>query len=399
MNNETVVHVLTINAGSSSIKLACYEVTDAPRRLFEGVIENIGEASATFVVNGIDQADNSSQSVEAQDHAAAAEILVNWLKQQIDSSTVSAIGHRIVHGGPKYYEPCVIDETVVKNLGDLTLFDPEHLPTELQLIETFNNLFPGIKQVACFDTAFHHDLPNKARLLAIPRHYEAEGIRRYGFHGLSYTFVLQELRRIAGPDAAEGRVILAHLGNGVSLAAVHHGQSIDTTMGLTPAAGVPMSTRSGDIDPGLALYIARSEGLNAEQFNTLVNFRSGLLGISETTSDMKELLEHEASDSRAKDAIDIFCYQVKKSIGSLAAALGGLDTLVFTGGMGENAPKIRARICEGLEFLGIEVEESQNAAGSNVVSSGSSRVSVRVIHTDESLVIAQSVAQLIAERG
>jgi acetate kinase len=249
-----------------------------------------------------------------------------------------------------------------------------------------------VKQVACFDTAFHHDLPDVARLLAIPRHYETQGIRRYGFHGLSYAFVMDELRHL---DAANGRLVLAHLGNGVSLAAVRDGKSIDTTMGLTPASGVPMSTRSGDIDPGLALYLAEREGMDVTQYNDLVNFRSGLLGISETTSDMQELLESEAEDSRAKAAIDLFCYQIKKSIGSLATALGGLDTLVFTGGMGEDAPKIRARICQGLEFLGIELEAARNEAGDGLISSDNGRVAVRVIHTDEASTIARDTWQLI----
>jgi len=280
-------------------------------------------------------------------------------------------------------------------LGELTLFDPEHLLIELQLIGAFQELYPNVKQVACFDTAFHHDLPDVARLLPIPRHYEAKGIRRYGFHGLSYAFVLEEIQRLDGADAANGRLVLAHLGNGVSLTAVHHGKSIDTTMGLTPAGGVPMSTRSGDLDPGLALYLANIEGMDAGHYNDLVNFRSGLLGISETTSDMEELLKHEADDERAKVAIDLFCYQVKKSIGGLAAASGGLDTLVFTGGMGENAPKVRARVCEGLEFLGIEVEASRNTGNADIISTDSGRVKVRVIHTDESSTIAKDTWQLI----
>jgi len=397
--SNSIDYILTVNAGSSSIKLALFEVNDTPKRSFEAVIENIGQPSSSFIVKGEAASDNLSKSIVAPDHAAAAEILVGWLKQQVPSDTISAIGHRIVHGGPKYYKPQVIDEQVMADLGELTLFDPEHLPIEIQLIKTLEKLFPNVKQVACFDTAFHHDLPNQAQLLPIPRHYKAQGIRRYGFHGLSYEFVMQKLKHIDGPDAANGRLILAHLGNGVSLTAVHHGKSIDTTMGLTPASGVPMSARSGDLDPGLVLYLARSEGLDADQFNNLVNFRSGLLGISETTSDMKELLEHEADDDRAKEAIELFCYQIKKSIGSLAAALGGLDTLVFTGGMGENAPKIRARICAGLEFLGIEIEEARNASNDSLISAGSGTVVARVIHTDESSMIAQNVQQLMARKS
>ncbi len=249
-------------------------------------------------------------------------------------------------------------------------FDPEHMPEEIQLVEAFHRRFPNLTQWACFDTAFHHDLPRVAKMLPIPRRFEAQGVRRYGFHGLSYEFLIGELGRLAGSEAAQGRVILAHLGNGASLAAVRDGKSIDTSMSFTPTAGVPMSTRSGDLDPGLVWYLARTEGFDAKRFNEMVNFESGLLGISETSSDMHDLLKAEAKDVRAAEAIALFCYQVKKWIGSFAAALGGLDTLVFAGGIGENAPVVRARICEGLEFLGIELEEKQNSANEGVISSG-----------------------------
>ena len=390
-NNKN--HILTVNAGSSSIKLALFDSQDVLKPVFEASIENIGQPTADFAATGANQPD-VVKSVTAADHGAAAFILLDWLKQLQDGS-IAVIGHRIVHGGPKYYEPRLIDDELLAGLRELTIFDPEHLPVEIQLIQTFQRQFPDVKQVACFDTAFHHNLPDVARLLPIPRHYEAAGVRRYGFHGLSYEFVLEQLKQLDGAEAANGRLILAHLGNGVSLAAVHSGQSIDTTMGLTPAAGVPMSSRSGDLDPGLGLYLSRSQGLDAEQFNDMVNFKSGLLGISETTSDMKKLLEAEAEDSRAKLAIDLFCYQIKKSIGSLAAALGGLDTLVFTGGMGEQAPKIRAGICDGLDFLGIEIDDQCNQANAEVISADGSRVKVRVIHTNEASTIAKDTWQLV----
>jgi hypothetical protein len=232
-------------------------------------------------------------------------------------------------------------------------------PEEILLTEAFHRRFTDLPQVACFDTAFHHDLPRVAQLLPIPRRYEARGVRRYGFHGLSYAFLIEELARIAGREAEQGRVILAHLGNGASLAAVHHGKSIDTSMSFTPAAGVPMSTRSGDVDPGLVWYLARTEKMSAKQSDEMVNFRSGLLGVSETSSDMRDLLKHETQDVRAAEAVALFCYQVKKWIGAFAAALGGLDTLAFAGGIGENAPVVRARTCEGLRFLGIELSEKR----------------------------------------
>jgi acetate kinase len=238
-------------------------------------------------------------------------------------------------------------------------------------------------------------LPRVAQLLPIPRRYEAQGVRRYGFHGLSYAFLMGELARLAGTDVAQGRVVLAHLGNGASLAAVHHGKPVDTSMSFTPTAGVPMSTRSGDLDPGLVWYLARTEGLDAKRFNEMVNFQSGLLGVSETSSDMSDLLEHEAADVRAAEAVALFCYQVRKWIGAFAAALGGLETLVFAGGIGENAPIIRARICQGLGFLGIELEEKQNLANAGVISAATSRVPVRVIRTDEEWMIAKTVCRVL----
>src|SRR5664280_2956364 len=228
-------------------------------------------------------------------------------------------------------------------------------------------------------------------MLPIPRRYFVQGVRRYGFHGLSYAFLVSELARIAGTPTAHGRAILAHLGNGASLAAVHDGKSMDTSMSFTPAAGVPMSTRSGDLDPGLVWYLASTEKMSAKQFNEMVNFQSGLLGVSETSSDMRDLLDHETQDVRAAEAVALFCYQAKKWIGSFAAALGGLDTLVFAGGIGENAPVVRARICEGLDFLGIKLDETRNAKTAAVISKHSSRAAVRVIRTDEELMIARSV--------
>ena len=269
------------------------------------------------------------------------------------------------------------------------------MPEELLLTEAFHRRFPDLPQVACFDTAFHHDLPRVAQMLPIPRRYEAQGVRRYGFHGLSYEFLVGELARVAGAEKAEGRVILAHLGNGASLAAVRDGKSVDTSMSFTPASGVPMSTRSGDLDPGLVWYLARTEKMSAKQFNEMVNFQSGLLGISETSSDMRDLLEHETKDMRAAEAVALFCYQVTKWIGAFAAALGGLDTLVFAGGIGENSPAVRERICDGLEFLGIDLEAKQNASNEAVISTAASRVAVRVIRTDEELMIAKTVCSVL----
>ena len=393
--NTANPRILTINGGSSSIKMALFEAGDALQRILEGGIERIGQPEATFVVKGSNKTDNFTRTVIAPNHSAAVEILMDWIEERFQHGELTAVGHRVVHGGPKYSEPQRITTEMVEELHQLRPFDPDHLPEEILLTEAFHHRFPDLVQVACFDTAFHHELPRVAQLLPIPRVYEAKGVRRYGFHGLSYAFLVEELARLAGPQAARGRLILAHLGNGASLAAVYEGKSVDTSMGLTPTGGVPMSTRSGDLDPGLVWYLARTEKITAKKFNEMVNFQSGLLGISETSSDMHDLLECEAADVRAAEAVAVFCYQVKKWIGAFAAALGGLDTLVFAGGIGENAPKVRARICAGLGFLGIELDEKRNASNEGLISTLASRVPVRVMHTDEEWMIAKLVCGVL----
>jgi acetate kinase len=384
--------ILTINGGSSSIKFALFEAGESLRRALDGSIERIGLPDATFAVKG---SENFSRPLAVPNHTAAVNLLMDWIEERSARDPLTAVGHRVVHGGPKYFEPDRITAAMVVELHRLSPFDPDHMPEEILLTEAFQRRFPDLPQVACFDTAFHHDLPQVARLLPIPRRYEAQGVRRYGFHGLSYAFLMGELGRLAGSETAQGRVILAHLGNGASLAAVHHGKSVDTSMSFTPTAGVPMSTRSGDLDPGLGWYLARTEKMSAKQFNEMVNFQSGLLGVSETRSDMHDLLEHETRDVRAAEAVALFCYQVKKWIGAFAAALGGLDTLVFAGGIGENAPTVRTRICDGLGFLGIELEEKRNAANEGVISAVAGQVAVRVIHTDEELMIARTVCRVL----
>jgi acetate kinase len=394
--------ILTINGGSSSIKFALFEAGDSLRRILEGGIERIGLPESTLRVKGLELADNFSRPVTAPDHPVAVGTLMDWIEERCGRDALTAVGHRVVHGGPKYSKPQRITAEMIEELHQLSPFDPEHLPEEILLIEAFQRRFPELPQVACFDTAFHHDLPRVAQLLPIPRRYEAQGVRRYGFHGLSYEFLMGELARLAGTDAAQGRVILAHLGNGASLAAVRDGNPVDTSMSFTPAAGVPMSTRSGDLDPGLFWYLARTENMSAKQFNVLINSQSGLLGVSETSSDMRDLLECESQDVRAAEAVALFCYQVKKWIGAFAAALGGLDTLIFAGGIGENAPTVRAMICAGLGFLGIELEEKLNLANAGVLSAETSRISVRVIQTDEEWMIASMVCRvfgLTLEKG
>ena len=388
-------HILAINGGSSSIKFALFEGDRALRQLLKGSIERIGHPDATMRVDSVHHADSVSRLITAPDFGAATAALVDWAEVRHGQQPLTAVGHRLVHGGARYYEPTRITAALMTDLRQLTPLDLAHLPAEILLTEAFTKRFADLQQVACFDTAFHHDLPRVARLLPIPRRYEAKGVRRYGFHGLSYAYLMGELARRSGLAAARGRVILAHLGHGASLAAVRDGQPIDTSMGFTPAAGLPMGTRSGDLDPGLAWYLARTEGLDAEGFNRLANFESGLLGISETSSDMRDLQQHQGQDPRAAEAIAIFCYQVKKWIGAFAAALEGLDTLVFAGGIGENGPSIRALVCAGLGFLGIELDEAANAANLPLISGARSSVAVWVLHTDEEHEIAKSVWQLL----
>lgn len=386
--------VLALNGGSSSIKFALYAADDEPVRLLSGQIERIALPEAVLTVHEPGK-EPETESIQAADHGMAGAVLMNWLEQHLGPTSIQAVGHRVVHGGHKYHEPQRVTAEVLDELCRLSPYDPEHLPSEIRLMEVFGERYPDLPQVACFDTAFHRDMPRVARILPIPRSFEAKGVRRYGFHGLSYAYLMEELARAAGTVAARGRVILAHLGNGASLAAVRAGRCVDTSMGFTPTAGLPMSTRSGDVDPGLVWYLARSEQMTAEQFHHLVNHRSGLLGISETSPDMRDLLAREGEDVRAGEAVALFCYQAKKWIGAFAAALGGLDTLVFAGGIGENAPAVRERICAGLGFLGIRLDEARNGANRAVISADGSPATVRVIRTDEEVMIARAVCRLL----
>jgi len=388
--------ILAVNGGSSSIKFALFDGSQPLREILAGVVERIGHPGGALRVKGNRPADDISCPVSLPDYQTAVDVLGGWIEKRVGRDGLAAAGHRVVHGGPKYFKPVRVTTEVIAELRRMSPFDPEHMPEEILLVETFHRRFPELPQIACFDTEFHHDLPRVARLLPIPRRYEAKGVRRYGFHGLSYAFLMEELARLDGAQAAQGRIILAHLGNGASLAAVHGGKSLDTSMSFTPTAGVPMGTRSGDLDPGLIGYLARTEQMSADRIEKMVNYESGLLGISETSQDMRDLLSYEARDVRAAEAVALFCYQVKKWIGAFAAALGGLDTLVFAGGIGENASAVRSGICGGLEFLGIDLDQPSNAQNALLISSNASRVKVRVIHTDEELMIARSVVHALA---
>jgi len=389
--------VLTINAGSSSIKFALFETADEqPVRRTSGMLERIGQPDSTIAWRTRDDSSWQRQAIQAATNDAAIEPFVQWLESHVGLDSIGAIGHRVVHGGPNYAQPERASPEIIAELRRLSPLDPKHLPAEIDLIEAFTRHLPDVPQVLCFDTAFHHNLPRCARLLPVPRRFEAEGVRRYGFHGLSYSFLMGEVERLAGKEAARGRIVLAHLGSGASMAAVRDGRPIDTTMAFTPAAGLVMATRCGDIDPGLLVYMMRSGRLGADALDELVNSQSGLLGVSGTSPDMRDLLERETQDPRAADAIALFCYQAKKFIGAFTAALGGLDLLVFSGGIGENALPVRARICAGLEFLGVRIDDSRNQRNADVISIDRAPVTVRVIHTDEELVIARSVRAVLS---
>jgi acetate kinase len=386
--------ILTINAGSSSIKFVLYRIDEPLQRRLFGKIDRIGLSGTKLTFHDPEGKRQSVHDVAASNHRSAVKFLIDSLEKQQGFESIVAVGHRVVHG-MEHTAPELVSHELLDKLHRFVPYDPEHLPREIALVEAFRQRHPKLPQVACFDTAFHRTMPRVAKMLPIPRRYDAKGIQRYGFHGLSYAYLMEELARLGDPAAAKGRVILAHLGNGASMAAVQNGRSIDTSMGFTPTAGLVMSTRSGDLDPGLAPYLARTEQIDTEQFYEMVNHESGLLGISETSSDMRDLLAQESEDMRAAEAVAMFCYQAKKWIGSFVATLGGLDTLVFAGGIGENAPVIRARICEGLEFLGINIEAKQNAENESVISATGGRVKVRVIRTDEELTIARSAIRVL----
>ena len=387
--------ILVLNGGSSSIKFAVFAVEPSLRLTINGQIERIGTSDGIFSTQLGEHQAPINRQVGAVDYAGAIELLIAWINEKNIDDALIAVGHRIVHGGPRFHAPQRRTPALTAELLQLSPLDRLHMPGEISLANALQQRFPTVPQIACFDTAFHHDLPRVAQLLPIPREHAARGVRRYGFHGLSYEFLMSELLRTDGAAAADGRIIMAHLGNGASLAAASGGRPIDTSMGFTPTAGVMMGTRSGDLDPGLVEYLARAAGMDAKAFDEMANFKSGLLGVSETSADMRDLLKIETEDPRAAEAVALFCYQIKKYIGAYAAALGGLDTLVFAGGIGEKAPLIRSRICAGLGFLGIELHPQRNDQDAAVISVEGGRVTVRVIRTNEELVIARSVCRVL----
>ena len=398
MADQQAKRLLTINVGSSSLKAVLYRVGAAETVEFRASAERIGAANSRLRVVDAHGEVVHQQSGALTDHPSALASLFTWLRAERLDESLCAIGQRVVQGGSRYSAPTLITDTLLAALQSLVPLDTEHLPQALQVIECLRQDYPSVPQVACFDTAFHRRMPPVAQMYPLPRDLWDAGVTRYGFHGLSYEYILQELRALDG-DAADGRVIVAHLGHGASMAAVHHGVAVDTTMGLTPTGGLVMSTRTGDLDPGVLLFLLESRGMTPASLSRLVNREAGLLGVSGSTADMQELLSREAEDSHAADAVALFCYQAQKHLGGLVAALGGLDTLVFTAGIGEHSAVIRARICDGLGYLGLELDAARNAAHAPIISRDASRVVVRVIPTDEDLMIARHTYRLIQEEG
>jgi len=394
MRNVQPGSVLTINRGSGTLKAALYEVSDAPRLTLTINVERVGTPDARVKIKNAASTTLLDAAIGSSESNADLQAIFAWFSEQGYATELMAAGHRLVHGGPKYTAPQRITEELLAELHTLARLDPDHTPEAIRCIRFLKQLFPELPQVACFDTAFHGSLPNVARMYALPRKFYDEGVRRYGFHGLSCEYIVRELEATEG-HLAGGRVIVLHLGSGSSMTAIRNGKSVDTSMGFTPLEGLVMGTRSGDVDPGAIIYLQEHGHASPEGIDTLLNKRSGLLGVSGISADMRDLLQKEASDTRAAEAIELFCYRARKYVGAYAAALGGLDMLVFSAGIGENSPAIRERICEGLEFLGIKLDPSLNHKNAAAISAPHSRVKVRVIHTDEDWMIVQHVLAVL----
>jgi acetate kinase len=395
--------ILTLNSGSSSLKFALYAQDDASageRLALSGAIERIGLRESRAQAHDAAGKTLLEAQPDAQDHEAAVRWLLGWLRANSSLHEIAGVGHRIVHGGSDYFAPQRITPALRDALTRLIPFAPEHLPAELAAIAETQAAYPSLPQIACFDTAFHHDKPRVAQLYGLPWELMQAGILRYGFHGLSYEYALAELARLAGDQVAAGRVIIAHLGNGASMAAISGGRSLDCTMGFSPLSGLVMSTRTGSVDPGALLYLLEERRMTPAALRTMVSEQSGLLGVSGVSPDMRDLLSAEArGDERASLAIALFCYEAKKALGGLVAVLGGLDTLVFTGGIGEHAAVIRQRICAGLETFGVALDAQRNDAHAPVISSDASHAAVRVIPTNEELVIARHTFHILRANG
>ncbi len=387
---QTGRFILCLNGGSSSLKFALYKMGDKEESLIvKGAVERIGLKEGKLWICNAEKETLTDIKNDFPDHSSSVKAASSAL-EELGLPQPAAAGHRVVQGGPDYTAPAKVDARLLDKLRELIPFAPLHLPSETQCIEAVADRFPGLPQVACFDTVFHRRMPELAQRFPLPRNLWDEGLRRYGFHGLSYEYIVETLE-----TDAKGRVIIAHLGNGASMVAIKDGQPLDTTMGFTPAGGFMMGTRSGDLDPGVLIYLMKEKGYDASRIDDLVNNQSGLLGASGITPDMKTLLDKRAGEPHADQAVEMFCYQLRKHIGALAAALGGLDVLVFTGGIGEKAAPVRRSVCQTLKYLGIELNERKNEIHAGIISTPKSSCTVRVIPTNEDLIIARHTLKLI----
>ena len=384
--------IAVVNAGSSSVKFGVYDTAGDEPLLVKGQVEQIG-VSPTLTASD-EQGNEVAKANWPPDgfgHAQAMNAIIETLRGLLPGSTVQGVGHRVVHGGIRFAEPTVIDPGVIAELEKLTPLAPLHQPHNLAPIKALAET-PSIRQVACFDTSFHQTQPALASAFALPREITDKGVRRYGFHGLSYEFVSGKLREVA-PDEADRKIVIAHLGNGASLCALHQGRSVATTMGFTAVDGIMMGTRCGSLDPGVLIYLMDEAGMDARALETLVYKKSGLLGVSGISSDMRTL--RQSDDPKAKEAADLFVYRIVREIGSLSAALGGLDGLVFTGGIGQRDPRTRAQVVAGCAWLGAELDEQANADHRQRIDGSSSKIPIWVLPTDEERVICRHTARLL----
>lgn len=389
--------IIALNCGSSSVKAAWFRSGPDPKRLGSALIKNIGSAQARLRVRYADGKLLLEEPVEALDHADAIDVALTHIETRELTGDIAAIGHRVVHGGEQLTQPCIVDPRRLRELHALIPLAPAHLPQNLAGISAARDRWPDVLQIACFDTAFHRSLPPVARHTGLPRALYANGIRRYGFHGLSYESVLDDLARNDGDSAIAGRIIIAHLGGGASMAAIRNGQCVDTTMGFSTLGGLLMSTRCGDLDPGALLYLLNERIVDVTGITSLLYEQSGLMGVSGISGDMRELLDRQREPA-AREAIELFCYSARKHLGALAAVLGGLDRLVFTGGIGENSADVRHDICKGLAWLGIELDMRRNWDAERVISAPASATVANVIPADEERVIARHCYQLLTGR-
>jgi acetate kinase len=382
--------ILCINVGSSSCKFALYSISGGTESVMAaGAADRVGSSGGKITIRDA----NGRSLAESDRELARPQVAVDALFDEFERLKLpdpGAVGHRIVHGGANHVAPELVTPALLTDLKRLIPFAPLHMPGSIEGIEAVGTRHPKVAQVACFDTAFHRGMPARAERFPIPRDLYDAGVRRYGFHGISYEYIMRAL----GADVPR-RLIIAHLGNGASMAAVHNGRPLDTTMGFTPAGGFMMGTRPGDLDPGVILYLLQQKKYDAARLGELVNQKSGMLGVSVLSSDLKTLLDARATNADAALAIEMFCYQIKKAIGALSAALGGLDLLVFTGGIGEHAAPIRSEVCAGLAYLGLAIDARRNDSGEDTISAVDSRCSVRVIPTNENLMVALHTARLV----